>query len=96
MTDSLVALLLLAFIAINFITFSLFARSHKRVAFRQPALSPSLLSSCAILGGGVAAFIATQRFRNIDDRVLDKRVIAILAVAQAGILAFLVFVSLSD
>lgn len=90
MRNEIVALLLAGFIVINIITFMLFARSHKRVQFRQEALSPSLLSGFAILGGGVAAYIATSQFRTIANSLIDRRIIAVAAVIQVGLLCVLV------
>ncbi len=90
MKNEIVALLLAGFIVINIITFLLFARSHRRVQFRQAALSPALLSGFAVMGGGVAAYIAVNQFRTIADSLLDRRVIALVAFLQVALLCTLV------
>lgn len=95
-TSEIIALLLAAFVIINAITFYLYAKSHKRVQFRQPALSKSLLSSMAILGGATAAFFAITGLRMVRAKVMPARIAGILAIVQVLIVSILVANNLAN
>ena len=86
MTNGLLAFALVWFIILNIVTYALFTRSHRRVAFRQSALSGGLLSGCAIVGGAPAGLLAQNRLRNIPKNVIARPIMGLLAIVQCGFL----------